>query len=124
MAYVWLHLSIKKKDILISIIISDSEFHSTFSSLSTSFIFLSRPAPKNEDEMMLIIFDFIDRIFSIVRPRRLLYMAIDGVVSASESCNLEALIINWAINVLKQQKERCSLFLDLFIKRNNITHCC
>ncbi len=29
-----------------------------------------RPAPKNEEEMMLIIFDFIDRIFSIVRPRK------------------------------------------------------
>ncbi|CAL1532128.1 unnamed protein product [Lymnaea stagnalis] len=38
-----------------------------------------RPAPKNEDEMMILIFDFIDRIFSIVRPRRVLYMAIDGV---------------------------------------------
>lgn len=41
----------------------------------------TRPAPKNEDEMMIAIFEFIDRIFSIVRPRRLLYMAIDGVVS-------------------------------------------
>jgi 5'-3' exoribonuclease 2 len=38
-----------------------------------------RPAPKNEEEMMLLIFEFIDRIFSIVRPRKLLYMAIDGV---------------------------------------------
>lgn len=38
-----------------------------------------RPAPKTEDEMMVIIFEFIDRIFSIVRPRKLLYMAIDGV---------------------------------------------
>lgn len=38
-----------------------------------------RPAPKNEEEMMLIIFEFIDRIFSIVRPRKVLYMAIDGV---------------------------------------------
>jgi 5'-3' exoribonuclease 2 len=38
-----------------------------------------RPAPKNEDEMMIIIFEFIDRLFSIVRPRKLLYMAIDGV---------------------------------------------
>jgi 5'-3' exoribonuclease 2 len=38
-----------------------------------------RPAPKNEDEMMVIIFEFIDRLFSIVRPRKLLYMAIDGV---------------------------------------------
>lgn len=40
-----------------------------------------RPAPKNEDEMMVAIFEYIDRIFNIVRPRRLLYMAIDGVVS-------------------------------------------
>jgi 5'-3' exoribonuclease 2 len=38
-----------------------------------------RPAPKDEDEMMIAIFEYIDRIFAIVRPRRLLYMAIDGV---------------------------------------------
>lgn len=43
------------------------------------FFFL-RPAPKNEDEMMILIFEYIDRIFSIVRPRKVLYMAIDGVV--------------------------------------------
>jgi len=39
-----------------------------------------RPAPKNEDEMMADIFEYIDRIFAIVRPRKVLYMAIDGVV--------------------------------------------
>nr|CAH7748105.1 unnamed protein product [Callosobruchus chinensis] len=38
-----------------------------------------RPAPKNEDEMMIAIFDCIDRLFRIVRPRKVLYMAIDGV---------------------------------------------
>lgn len=38
-----------------------------------------RPAPRNEDEMMIAIFECIDRIFNIVRPRKLLYMAIDGV---------------------------------------------
>uniref|UniRef100_A0A915APM3 5'-3' exoribonuclease n=3 Tax=Parascaris TaxID=6254 RepID=A0A915APM3_PARUN len=39
----------------------------------------NRPAPKSEDEMFALIFEYIDRIFAIVRPRRLLYMAIDGV---------------------------------------------
>ena len=38
-----------------------------------------RAAPKDEDEMMEAIFEYIDRIFNIIRPRRLLYMAIDGV---------------------------------------------
>lgn len=38
-----------------------------------------RPPPKNEDEMMCAIFECIDRLFHIVRPRKLLYMAIDGV---------------------------------------------
>lgn len=37
------------------------------------------PAPKNEDEMMIAIFNCIDHMFNIVRPRKLLYMAIDGV---------------------------------------------
>ena len=39
----------------------------------------NKPAPKNEDEMMVDIFAYIDRIFNICRPRKLLYMAIDGV---------------------------------------------
>jgi 5'-3' exoribonuclease 2 len=38
-----------------------------------------KPPPKDENEMMVAIFDCIDRLFSIVRPRKLLYMAIDGV---------------------------------------------
>lgn len=43
--------------------------------------YIFRPAPKDEDEMMQAIFECIDRLMRIVRPRKLLYMAIDGVVS-------------------------------------------
>lgn len=37
-----------------------------------------RPAPTTEAEVFLAIFDYIDRLFAIVRPRKLLYMAIGG----------------------------------------------
>ncbi|KAG8458895.1 hypothetical protein KFE25_004229 [Diacronema lutheri] len=38
-----------------------------------------RPAPKTEDDMYLCIADYLERVFACVRPRKLLFMAIDGV---------------------------------------------
>ena len=35
--------------------------------------------PETEEEMYLEIFKYVDRLFGIVRPRKLLYIAIDGV---------------------------------------------
>ncbi|KAF8379132.1 hypothetical protein HHK36_028561 [Tetracentron sinense] len=38
-----------------------------------------QPPPKSYEEVFTAVFKYIDRIFSMIRPRKLLYMAIDGV---------------------------------------------
>ncbi|OBZ76894.1 5'-3' exoribonuclease 2 [Grifola frondosa] len=38
-----------------------------------------KPAPETEEEMMVEIFKYTERVFNMIRPRRLLFMAIDGV---------------------------------------------
>ncbi|KAG8901973.1 hypothetical protein FRC00_003089, partial [Tulasnella sp. 408] len=38
-----------------------------------------RPAPETEEDMMVEVFRYTDRVVNMVRPRKLLFMAIDGV---------------------------------------------
>ena len=39
-------------------------------SINWKLFFMFRPAPKDEDEMMVAIFECVDRLFGIVRPRK------------------------------------------------------
>lgn len=38
-----------------------------------------RPAPETEEEMMIAVFDYTERVVNMVRPRKLLMIAVDGV---------------------------------------------
>ena len=50
-----------------------------------------RPAPETEDEMMVEIFSYTERVVNMIRPRKLLLMAIGAVVL---SFNTSRLIVN------------------------------
>jgi len=41
-------------------------------------LYFVQPSPTTFDEVFQNVFDYIDRLFNMVRPRKLLYMAIGG----------------------------------------------
>jgi 5'-3' exoribonuclease 2 len=43
-----------------------------------------RPEPESEDEMMTRIYEAVDKLVELVRPKKVLYMAIDGVAPRSK----------------------------------------
>ena len=52
--------------------------YAPFSSLKNShrFLLICQPAPETEEEMMVEVFKYTERVVNMVRPRKLLFMAI------------------------------------------------
>ena len=48
----------------------------TVCGISDLATFPVQPAPTTEEEVFLTMFDYMDRLFGMVRPRKLLFMAI------------------------------------------------
>lgn len=59
------------------------EFHTLYLDMNSIIHTCShpekRPAPKSDTERLDAMFEYLDRIFAIVRPRKLVYFAVDGV---------------------------------------------
>ena len=78
-----------------------------------------KPPPKDEDEMMIAIFECIDRLIAIVRPRKLIYMAIDGVVSYKKKIYLRFFLIKNNLKGTSRKNESTTFKTFSSIERNS-----
>lgn len=79
-----------------------------------------KPAPKDEEEMMLEIFKYTDRVVNMVRPRKLLMIAVDGVAPRAKMNQQRSRRFRAAQEAKEKQAEK-EEFLKLIKQQNGGT---
>ncbi len=69
----------------------------------------NRPPPENEDEMLLAVFEYTDRVLSMARPRKVLMIAVDGVAPRAKMNQQRARRFRSARDAKIQDEEKARL---------------
>ncbi|KAJ2780466.1 5'-3' exoribonuclease 2, partial [Coemansia javaensis] len=73
-----------------------------------------KEAPETEQDMMLEVFKCLDRVFSMIRPRKLVYMALDGVAPRAKMNQQRSRRFRAAQEAEEKEREQAKAAEEIF----------